>query len=106
MKNDDLISRRKAIQATWEETLSHDPINVRTEIRGRIQDIPSAQAESHYEFGIFDGVGNCIERGFTVQGMAETICAAFNRNNPQKRCRVLMRLVMKWEEIPEEAKDG
>lgn len=40
--NDDLISRRKAIDATWEEPSYADPINVLTEVRDRIKALPSA----------------------------------------------------------------
>ena len=42
---DDLISRRKAIDATWEEPSYTDPLNVLTEVRDRIEALPSAQSE-------------------------------------------------------------
>lgn len=40
---DDLISRQAAIDATWEEPNYTDPINVLTEVRDRIKELPSAQ---------------------------------------------------------------
>lgn len=40
---DDLISRQAAIDATWEEPTYTDPINVLTEVRDRIKQLPSAQ---------------------------------------------------------------
>ena len=42
---DDLISRRKAIDATWFEPSYTDPLNVLTEVRDRIEALPSAQSE-------------------------------------------------------------
>ena len=42
---DDLISRQAAIEATWEEPTYTDPLNVLTEVRDRIEALPSAQPE-------------------------------------------------------------
>ena len=42
---DDLISRQAAIDATWEEPSYTDPLNVLTEVRDRIEALPSAQPE-------------------------------------------------------------
>ncbi len=42
---DDLISRQAAIKSTWEEPTYTDPLNVLTEVRDRIEALPSAQAE-------------------------------------------------------------
>lgn len=41
----DLIDRQAAIDATWEEPMYADPINVLTEVRDRIKALPSAQPE-------------------------------------------------------------
>ena len=41
----DLISRQAAIDATWEEPMYADPINVLTEVRDRIKALPSAQTD-------------------------------------------------------------
>lgn len=38
----DLISRKEAIEATWEEPSYTDPLNVLTEVRDRVKAIPSA----------------------------------------------------------------
>ena len=42
---DDLISRQAAIDETWKEPSYTDPYNVLTEVRERIQSLPSAQPE-------------------------------------------------------------
>lgn len=42
---DDLISRRKAINATWFEPSYTDPLNVLTEVRDRLEALPAAQPE-------------------------------------------------------------
>ena len=42
---DDLISRQAALDATWEEPSYTDPLNVLTEVRDRIEALPSAQPE-------------------------------------------------------------
>ena len=39
---DDLIKRAAAIKATWQEPTYTDPLNVLTEVRDRIEAIPSA----------------------------------------------------------------
>lgn len=43
--NDDTISRQAAINVTWEEPTYTDPLNVLTEVRDRIKELPSAQPE-------------------------------------------------------------
>lgn len=45
---DDLISRRKAIDATWFEPSYTDPLNVLTEVRDRIEALPSAQRKGKW----------------------------------------------------------
>ena len=40
--SDDLIKRSDAIKATWQEPTYTDPLNVLTEVRDRIEAIPSA----------------------------------------------------------------
>ena len=42
---DDLISRRAAIDATWEEPTYNDPLNVLAEVRDRLKALPSAQPD-------------------------------------------------------------
>jgi len=42
---DDLISRQAAIDATWEEPMYTDPLNVLTEVRDRLEALPSAQQD-------------------------------------------------------------
>ena len=39
---DDLISRQAAIDATWFEPSYTDPLNVLTEVRDRLEQLPSA----------------------------------------------------------------
>ena len=39
---DDLIKRAAAIKATWQEPTYTDPLNVLTEVRDRIEAVPSA----------------------------------------------------------------
>jgi len=46
MGETDLISRQAAIDATWKNPSYTDPINVLTEVRDRIQALPSAQPDS------------------------------------------------------------
>ena len=41
----DLIDRKKAIDATWFEPSYTDPLNVLTEVRDRLEALPSAQPE-------------------------------------------------------------
>ena len=43
MTKDDLISRQAAIDATWFEPSYTDPLNVLTEVRDRIEALPSAR---------------------------------------------------------------
>ena len=43
--NDDLIKRSDAIRVTWQEPTYTDPLNVLTEVRDRIEAIPSADNE-------------------------------------------------------------
>lgn len=40
--SDDVIRRKDAIKATWQEPTYTDPLNVLTEVRDRIEAIPSA----------------------------------------------------------------
>lgn len=40
--SDDVIRRSDAIKATWQEPTYTDPLNVLTEVRDRIEAIPSA----------------------------------------------------------------
>ena len=42
---DELISRRAAIDATWEEPTYNDPLNVLAEVRDRLKALPSAQPD-------------------------------------------------------------
>ena len=44
----DLISRQAAIDATWEEPSYTDPLNVLTEVRDKIEALPSAQTEQRW----------------------------------------------------------
>ena len=41
----DLISRQAAIDATWFEPSYTDPLNVLTEVRDRLKELPSAQPD-------------------------------------------------------------
>ena len=43
---DDLIRRADAIRETWKEPTYSDPLNVLTEMRDRLEALPSAQPES------------------------------------------------------------
>ena len=68
----DLISRQAAIEETWKEPSYTDPYNVLTEVRERIQSLPSAQPQrmrgkwtyGEDEYGI-DGY-HCDKCGFFV----------------------------------------
>ena len=42
---EDTISRQAAIDATWEEPMYTDPLNVLTEVRDKLEALPSAQPE-------------------------------------------------------------
>ena len=42
----DLISRQAAIDATWKEPSYTDPLNVLTEVRERIEALPSVQSKA------------------------------------------------------------
>lgn len=46
----DLISRQDAIDATWFEPSYTDPMNVLTEVRDRLEELPSAQPERKGEW--------------------------------------------------------
>ena len=48
MMDNDLISRKLAIDATWFEPSYTDPLNVLTEVRDRLKELPSAQPEQRY----------------------------------------------------------
>lgn len=43
--NDDLIYRKDAIRETWREPTYSDPVNVLTEMRDRLEALPSAESE-------------------------------------------------------------
>lgn len=45
----DTISRHAAIDATWFEPSYTDPLNVLTEVRDRLKDLPSVQPEKRTE---------------------------------------------------------
>ena len=45
---EDCISRQAAIDATWEEPLYTDPLNVLTEVRDRIKALPPVQPEQRW----------------------------------------------------------
>lgn len=68
----DLISRQKAIDATWERPTYTDPLNVLTEVRDRIKELPPAQPELNsalYTDGFNDGYaqGRRDAQGTSVQ---------------------------------------
>ena len=42
---DDLIRRADAIRETWKEPTYSDPLNVLTEMRDRLEALPSAESE-------------------------------------------------------------
>lgn len=48
----DMIYRQAAIDATWKEPSYTDPLNVLTEVRDRIEALPSAQPEITLESAI------------------------------------------------------
>lgn len=45
---DNLISRRAAIDVTWEEPTYTDPLNVLTEVRDKIRALPSAERKGKW----------------------------------------------------------
>jgi len=66
--SDDLIKREDAIKATWKEPTYTDPINILTEVRDRIEAIPSADRPQ----------GKWIEHWyphFDVAGIECSICS-------------------------------
>ena len=69
--NGELISKKAAIDATWEEPTYTDPINVLTEVRDRIKALPSAQPEiircKDCEYGEQDEVGRWFCRSLGCQ---------------------------------------
>ncbi len=71
----DMISRQAAIDTTWKEPSYSDPINILTEVRDRIESLPSAepeyeiveeylQAEKNiaYMQGKIDGIKECTKK--------------------------------------------
>lgn len=56
----DCISRQDAIDATWFEPSYTDPLNILTEVRDRLQALPSAQPEQRK--------GEWIDEGFYADG--------------------------------------
>lgn len=44
----DLIDRQAAIRETWREPTYYDPLNVMTEMRDRLEALPSAQPEQRW----------------------------------------------------------
>ncbi|MBQ1296770.1 MAG: hypothetical protein IIY21_22185 [Clostridiales bacterium] len=66
--SEDLIRRSDATKATWQEPTYTDPLNVLTEVRDRIEAIPSAdrpQGEwiDEHEDGHGSWVGTCNQCG-------------------------------------------
>ena len=53
--NEDAISRQTVLDITWEEPSYTDPLNVLTEIRDKIKDLPSVNPQKS---------GKWIEHGF------------------------------------------
>lgn len=62
-------------------------------------DVKENQNAGHYEYGVIDGKGLCLERGFNSREKAEIICKLRNESRPSKDCRVMRRLVMAWETV-------
>ena len=66
----DLIEREDAIEATWQEPTYTDPLNVLTEVRDRIESIPSADRPRGEWIRTFDGnewywyCSNCKEQWY------------------------------------------
>ena len=55
----DLIERQKAIDATWFEPYYTDPLNVLTEVRDRLEALPSAQRTGRWIYNDYgNGCGN------------------------------------------------
>lgn len=71
----DCISRQAAIDATWEEPSYTDPLNVLTEVRDRIEALPSAQPERIRGRWIYTGVKFPNWEG---QVVSEAICSECN----------------------------
>ena len=58
----DLIRREDAIKATWQEPTYTDPLNVLTEVRDRIEAIPSAdRPQGEWIRTIFTDCGSPID---------------------------------------------
>ena len=72
----DLIKRSDAIKATWQKPTYTDPLNILTEVRDRIEIIPSAdrpQGRWIYDYYNSRGVNRCSECGAEIKGYGENI---------------------------------
>ena len=59
--SEDLIKRSDAIRVTWQEPIYTDPLNVLTEVRDRIEAIPSADRPQGEWIEMYrNGFGNMI----------------------------------------------
>lgn len=58
----DLIDRQAAIDATWEEPAYTDPINVLTEVRDRINKLPSEEPRQRKEANWIDITHHIVYR--------------------------------------------
>lgn len=68
--NDDLIYRKDAIRETWREPTYSDPLNVLTEMRDRLEALPSVGEERKR--------GKWIENDFLSDSCS--VCGKENKN--------------------------
>lgn len=64
----DCISRRAAIKATWEEPSYTDPLNVLTEVRDRLEALPSAQPTHNNESNVLESL-DCVSRQAAIDAL-------------------------------------
>ena len=108
--SDDVIRRKDAIKATWQEPTYTDPLNVLTEVRDRIEAIPSADRPQGWipcserlpdlnENGVSDMVLLCWSDGQMTVGAYQGDRTFVGQAWPTARdCRVT---VTAWQSLPE-----
>lgn len=118
---DDLISRRKAIDTTWFDPYYTDPLNVLTEVRDRLEVLPSAQPEPRWipvterlpftEYGESNDVLCCMENGLMkvlyfnggnwCYPTGESYCGIVHETGWHNKVIAWMPLPKPWKEVEE-----
>jgi hypothetical protein len=91
-KEMELISRDEAIVETWRRPHYTDPLNVLTEVRDRIQNLPTASKHDEFEKALVDLFAPIMECDInhpkyeeTVADIIKDVMRAYDELHPEER---------------------